>query len=505
MHITIWILGDQLVKEHPALLAAQKSVSKKDITILLIQSQTQANRYPYHIRKLTFLYSAMQHYAEEHRSEGYPVKLIKAKNTVEGFKNYLNDCKTSQIFTMAASSKRGRSFQENLSERIEKPVKIFPNTQFLCEQFDPFPDVDPGSTIRQEKFYREMRKHFNLLLDDKGAPVQGKWNFDEKNRQSLPQDHQPPGVIQFEPGSVTQRVMKDILDNYQTIGSPEGFDLAVNRDQANQAAKDFFDNRLSHFGTYEDAMSTKYGILYHSMLSPYINVGLLDPLDLAKTAEKAYKAGIAELNNVEGFIRQVIGWREYMYWQYHRFMPELPQVSFGTSSNRLPRFFWDGKTDMNCLKHVIDRVLQSGYCHHIERLMIVSNFCLLAGISPQEVYDWFSSAFIDAYEWVMLPNVYGMGLYADGGKIATKPYISSANYINKMSNYCSDCTYNKNARTGAKACPYNFLYWQFLIKNQNTLESNHRMARMLYHLKNFNVQDKKAVAKCSDQFLQDLQ
>lgn len=504
MHITVWILGDQLLKEHPALLAARELVSKKDITVLLIQSQAQANRYPYHIKKLTFLYSAMQSFAEELDLNHYQVQLIKAKNTVKGFKKYLHDHQTSQVFTMAASSKRGQAFQQNLSERIEKPVKVFPNTQFLCEQFDPFPEIEPDSIIRQEQFYREMRKHYHILMDENRQPVQGKWNFDQKNRQPLPKDQQHPEIIRFEPASTTQQVMKELINDYQTTGNPDGFDLAVNCDQANQAARDFFDNRLSHFGTYEDAMHTHYDVLYHSKLSPYLNVGLLDPLELAKTAEKAYQEGKASLNNVEGFIRQIIGWREYMYWQYKRLMPGISQSQFINGSNALPKFFWDGNTDMNCIKHVVERVLQSGYCHHIERLMILSNFCLLTGIESQEVFDWFSSAFVDAFEWVMVPNVYGMGLFVDGGKIATKPYISSANYINKMSNYCKKCSYDKNSRTSVNACPFNFLFWNFLIKNERKFKGNYRMARMLYHLKNLSDQDRREISTSTDRFLQKI-
>jgi deoxyribodipyrimidine photolyase-related protein len=288
--------------------------------------------------------------------------------------------------------------------------------------------------------------------------------------------------------------MTEVIQKYQTVGIPGGFDLAVNRNQANQAAEDFFKNRLANFGTFEDAMSANYEILYHSKLSPYINVGLLEPLELAKRAEKAYRDGEAALNNVEGFIRQVVGWREYMYWQYQRVKLDSTPDQNGNATNPLPGFFWDGNTDMNCLKHVIDRVLNSGYCHHIERLMILTNFCLLAEIAAEEVYEWFSTSFIDAYEWVMSPNVYGMGLYADGGQIATKPYISSANYINKMSDYCKNCSFDKNSRTGSNACPFNFLYWQFLITNEATLKTNHRMARMLYHLKNFSEEDKVEIA-----------
>ena len=495
MAILVWILGDQLLKAHPALLKAAEIAPKKDLHVVLIESQAQLNRYRYHIKKLTFLISAMRHYAKELRAIGYQVRIVQALDTLTGLKQFSLDHKISRVFTMAASSKRGQTFQEQLSSELSLPVTILPNTQFLCGQFDPFPDVQPNQIIRQETFYRSMRGHFGLLMEENGQPVNGQWNLDAKNRQPLPRDHQPPVVLGFEPDQLTQQVMQEVRTNYQTIGCPEGFTLATTRAQANLAAEDFFNHRLIHFGTYEDAMHSEYQMLYHSKLSPYTNVGLLEPLELAKRAENAYRDGEAALNNVEGFIRQVVGWREYMYWQYQRLPPKLLQEPFTNKSNPLPKFFWDGKTKMNCLKHVIDRVLEFGYCHHIERLMILTNFCLLAEINAEEVFDWFMSTFVDAYEWVMVPNVYGMGLYAGDGQIATKPYISSANYINKMSNYCKYCAYDKNSRAESNACPFNFLYWHFLIKNEVLLRKNHRMARMLYHLQNFSEKEKKEIKK----------
>ncbi len=246
-------------------------------------------------------------------------------------------------------------------------------------------------------------------------------------------------------------------------------------------------------------------VLFHSQLAVYLNIGLLDPLDLVRAAERAYHNGTAEINNVEGFIRQVIGWREYMYWQYQRLMPGLITGNYWAADHPLPTFFWKkGETRLNCLGNVIDRVLTSGYTHHIERLMVLSNFCLLTGINPHQVYEWFSCAFIDAYEWVMAPNVFGMGLYADGGNVATKPYIASANYINRMSDYCKDCYYDKNQRTGPQACPYNFLYWNFLLKHQENLGKNPRMARMMHNLRFLDDEESSVVQDQAREFITSL-
>ena len=298
--------------------------------------------------------------------------------------------------------------------------------------------------------------------------------------------------------------MREIDQKYPGVGQVTGFDLAVTHQQAQQAAVDFFDRRLVDFGAYEDAMSSNYGTIYHSRLSPYLNLGLLDPLVLAQEAQKRYNDEQAPINSVEGFIRQVVGWREFIYWQYWRLMPDIAESNYWKANRPLPQMFWDGETEMNCLQHAIQRALRAGYTHHIERLMVISNFCLLAGINPSAVNDWFLSAFIDAYEWVMLPNVFGMGLNADGGVIATKPYIASANYINKMSDYCQNCVFDRKSRTGERACPFNFLYWNFMLRHENTLRSNPRMGRSLLGLRHLDQDERMRVNEKAAQFLYGL-
>jgi deoxyribodipyrimidine photolyase-related protein len=248
-------------------------------------------------------------------------------------------------------------------------------------------------------------------------------------------------------------------------------------------------------------MSSQFETIYHARLSPYLNLGLLDPLELAQEAQNRYFAGEAPINSVEGFIRQLMGWREFMYWQYWRLGPEIATENHWQAEGSLPAFFWHGDTEMNCLRTVIRRALNAGYTHHIERLMVLSNFCLLAGINPPEVNRWFQSVYIDAYEWVMLPNVFGMGLSADGGVIATKPYIASSNYINKMSDYCRDCTFDRKQRTGETACPFNYLYWNFILKHEGSLRSNPRMGRSLLGLRHLDEEERHRVQASADQFL----
>jgi deoxyribodipyrimidine photolyase-related protein len=283
-----------------------------------------------------------------------------------------------------------------------------------------------------------------------------------------------------------------------------GFDLAVTPEQAGQALEDFLEQRLAQFGPYEDAMTGRSELLYHSLLSPYLNLGLLDPLQVARQAEARYLAGEAPLPSVEGFIRQVIGWREYLYWQYWRQAPDWGTANYWAAQRRLPGFFWTGETDLHCLGQAIRRALQTGYTHHIERLMLLSNYCLLAGIQPNAVNAWFSACYIDAYEWVMQPNVLGMGLFADGGLTATKPYIGSANYISKMSDYCQSCRYQPRQRTGADACPYNFLYWNFLIEHETRLRANPRLGPAVLGLRRLDPSERQAIQQQAREYLDEL-
>jgi deoxyribodipyrimidine photolyase-related protein len=501
MPVTVWILGDQLLSPHPALQTLAKQLPQQEIIVLMIESREQARRLPYHAKKLVLLFSAMRHYAQALRASGYTVDYRVAANTTEAIASHWQEYRQKRLLMMSASSNRGQKFQKSLPQKLGVETHIIPNSQFLSTNYDPLPDVEPGQTVRQETFYRGMRQHFKLLMDDQGQPVGGTWNYDQKNRQSLPKNLTPPGIIRFEPDALTKQVMQEVGQFGSLTGSVAGFDLAVTREAALRAVDDFLIQRLPNFGTYEDAMRQNDAVIFHSKLAVYLNLGLLTPLELVEAAERCYYDGTAEINNVEGFIRQVIGWREYMYWQYQRLMPGLGDENYWGSVNPLPKFFWHSETRLNCLSQVIQRVLDMGYAHHIERLMLLSNFCLLADIRPDHVYDWFNSAFIDAYEWVMMPNVYGMGLYADGGKIATKPYIASANYINKMSDYCLTCSFDKNKRTGEKACPFNFLYWNFLLKHQDKLRKNYRMARMLHNLKFLDDEEKVAVGDHSQRFI----
>jgi len=472
--ITVWILGDQLLQQHPALAAAEAAVGRDGVRVLLIESAARLAQQPYQRKKLALLLSAMRHYGAALAAAGYQVDYRQAADFRSGLHEHCAQQQPTRLLTMAAAEEPTRRFQHALGSTLGLPVDLLPNTQFLVGQFTPFADAPAERSIIMASFYRAMRRHFGVLLTADGSPVGGRWSYDAENRKPLPRNAQPPAPPSFPPDAITSAVLDEVARLPNGIGEVADFALAVTAGEATAALARFISERLPDFGAYEDAMSRRSALIYHSGLSPYLNLGLLTPMQLIRAAEAAYAADQAPLNSVEGFIRQVLGWREYMYWQYWRRLPILRTANGWHASRPLPAWFWTGETELACLHHTLSRALQTGYTHHIERLMLLCNFCLLAGIDPQAVNTWFLAAYVDAYEWVMLPNVIGMGLNADSG-IATKPYIASASYINKMSDYCAGCRYNPKQRSGPDACPFNRLYWNFLIEHEAELRANPRL------------------------------
>jgi deoxyribodipyrimidine photolyase-related protein len=497
---TVWILGDQLLETHPALALVE---DKATVRVLLIESRGRMGKLPYQRKKLVLLVSAMRHYAEDLRRQGFAVDLIRAESFEIGLRRHVAQYKTAQLLTMAAASYHGRLFQARLEERLGITVKILPNTQFLIGRYNPIPDPEPDKRYVMEGFYRDMRRHFDLLMEG-GEPAGGRWNFDAENRKKLPKSVEPPPPISFTPDAITQEVMAEVAAIPGGVGMVEGFDYAVTRAAALSALRDFLDHRLALFGDYEDALTRRSHVVYHSLLSPYLNLGLLEPLEVATAVQEAYRAGKAPINAAEGFVRQVIGWREFMAWQYWRQMPGMQDLNAWEAARALPRFVWTGETEMACLAFAIKRALDTGYNHHIERLMLLSNFFLLAGINPRLVNDWFLALYIDAYEWVMPPNVIGMGLNADDGLTATKPYIASANYINKMGDHCAGCRLDPKKRLGEDACPFNFLYWNFILAHEERLRANPRTSRNVWGLRHLDSAEREQIRRQAASFLASL-
>lgn len=505
MRITVWIPGDQLLKDHPALDYAKAHTTNEHIRVLMIESREQTFRLPYQRKKLVLLLSAMRHYARHLQESGIGVDYRSAASTAEAIQAHLASFKPDLLVAMSASTYTGRRFQGNLEQQLQIRTLLLPNTMFLVDSFNPYPDPQPGKRYVMENFYREMRRHHRILLDDADQPVGGAWNFDKDNRKPLPRSVVPPEPLLFPPDALTQQVMQEIEAFDSHVGTADGFALAVTHDDALRALNDFIDHRLADFGTYEDAMSAQHGILFHSVLSPYVNIGLLTPMQMVNAALRAFEAGNAPINAVEGFVRQIIGWREYIYWQYWRQMPSLQDANAWNGKRTMPRMFWDADTPMNCVHHVVKRLIDTGYTHHIERLMIICNFCLLAGVDPAEVADWFLTFYVDAYEWVVYPNVIGMGMNADGGQTATKPYVASANYIHKMSDYCAGCRFDHRQRTGDNACPFNYLYWNFMIEHEISLRSNPRLGKNVLGLRHLDEMERGRVRAEAEAFLNGLE
>ncbi len=506
-NLSVWILPDQLIDGHPAVTQAKEEVGVEHLRVVMVESLAWMSRLPYHRKRQVLILSAGRHYAKELRDQGIEVDLIQADDTKAGLQRHLKQHPTTRLITMQSTEQSIRDWQLSKAEsELGLATTVLPNSMFLVEQYNPIPKPEPGKRHLMEHFYRSMRKHFRILIDVEGKPTGGRWNFDKDNRESLKDDIKLPQIPRFAPDKITKAVVKEVNEGRfgDGVGSTDHFGLAVTRRDAEQAFDDFLSHRLYDFGRFEDAMQSDEGVLFHSVLSPYLNLGLLEPETLVRAAEKRYRNGNAPINSVEGFIRQILGWREFIYWQYHRQMPALREANSWNAQRPLPRLFWDGETEMNCLRAVISRLIENGYTHHIERLMVLCNFCVLSGIDPAAVADWFLTFYVDSHDWVVLPNVIGMGLNADGGVTATKPYIASANYINRMSDFCKSCNYRHRERTGEKACPFNTLYWNFLIEHEELLRTNPRFGPAVLGLKRIDQHQRREIQADATRILSGL-
>lgn len=485
MAVGIWILGDQLWVGQAALKSCADR--KLETPIILIESLNHVRQRPYHKQKLILVWSAMRHFANELRAEGWSVTYKIADDFTPSLTDWVQQQGLQELRVMAPTDRPFANYLANLS--LPCDLTLLPNNQFLWSR-EAFEDwAESRQSLLMESFYREGRQRFGVLMEGK-QPIGGQWNFDQQNRQPPKGKLEPPEPLWFEPDSTTREVIDWVNTlELETFGEAEPFRWGISRSHACQVLNYFIQSRLQTFGPYQDAMVTGAETLWHAMLSPYLNLGLLHPLEVIDAVEQAYHENDLPINSVEGFIRQVLGWREYMHGIYHAVKADYPERNFFNHTQPLPDFFWTADTPMNCLHQTLDSVKRTGYAHHIQRLMVLSNFSLIAGLSPQAVEDWFHTAFIDAYDWVMQTNVIGMGLFADGGVLATKPYASSANYINRMSDYCKGCQYNRKARTGDNACPFNFFYWDFLARHRHQLSSQGRMNFILANLDRMSAEE----------------
>ena len=539
----LWLLGDQLNPDLDALADADE--------VLLIEAHGFADRKPYHAHKLTLVFSAMRHFRDELTERGHDVTYLKAESFGEGLDEYLADRSNPNIRLMRpASHGAGERLRELVAERggsldlLESELFWTTPTDWREWTGEPGDEREGGSlldengtagrTYRQENWYRHVRRETGVLMDG-DDPVGGEWNYDGLNQETPPDEWTPPERPRFEPDDRTRETHAWVRDRFDTWGDDglDAFAWPVTREESLAALDAFVREGLASFGRYEDAMVTGEPFLSHSLLSPAINLGLLNPREPVRAVEAAYEergvepgaydpdedaesgesttldafaesdadASVTDssdadasepddadrppvpLNAVEGFIRQVLGWREFMRHVYREAMPELATANQLDQSRALPPAYWDGDTDMTCLSEAVGHVREYGYAHHIERLMVLSNFALIYGVDPGELNEWFHLGFVDAYHWVTTPNVVAMGSFGTD-VLSSKPYAASGNYVNRMSDHCASCPYTVSRTTGEGACPFNALYWDFLKENEETLRGTGRMGLMYSHVDN---------------------
>ena len=482
-----------------------------DCIILMMEVAEEAGTVPHHRKKLIFLFSVMRHFAKELQAQGWTVDYVKlddisnAGSFTSEMTRAIERHNISQIRVCEPSEYRVLETVKGWETAFNLQITIMPDDRFIATHDEFAAWAEGRKQYRMEFFYRIMRRKTGLLMDG-DKPEGGKWNYDSENRKPAKDDLFMPKPLRFQPDPITQHVIEMVKREFPThFGSADGFFFAVTRDGAKEALGYFVKNVLPRFGDYQDAMLTDEPFLYHSLLSMYLNAGLLSPLEICEAVEQAYTEGKAPLNAAEGYIRQIIGWREYVRGIYWLKMPEYLEENALNATRDLPDFYWTGETDMQCLSQAVGQTIEHAYAHHIQRLMITGNFALLIGVDPKQLHEWYLAVYIDAFEWVELPNTLGMSQFGDGGLLGSKPYASSGAYINRMSNYCKSCKYNVKERVGEDACPFNSLYWHFIARNEETLSGNNRMSMPYRNLAKMDDDVRQSLMCQAESFLAKLQ
>ncbi|MCM8536602.1 MAG: cryptochrome/photolyase family protein [Lentisphaeraceae bacterium] len=495
------ILGDQL---HESISSLSDVDSSNDL-IVMMEIKTETGYADHHKKKLIFILSAMRHFGVK-LSEKFKVKYFKfgdednRQSFVENMRFILDDGNFDKLVVTEPGEYRLLKIFEDEFSKFDVEVEIREDDRFLTTKSEFRKFALNQKDLKMENFYRMTRKKTGYLMDEAGKPVGGKWNYDHENRSAYKFEDPIQPRLRFEADSITQDVMRLVECEFdQSIGDSKDFNEPVTTEQAIEVYEYFLENILQLFGKYQDAMIDEEPLMFHSRISHLINVGILPVKYVCDKVVK--KVGSVPLSSIEGFLRQTIGWREYIRGVYWLWMPDYKESNFFSHYRKLPKFYWDAKTDMNCVRSVVQDTIKNAYSHHIQRLMITGNLALLMEVNPKEVHDWYLGVYDDAYEWVELPNTFGMALYADGGAMSTKPYVSSGNYINKMSNFCKSCSYSVKLKTGESACPFNYLYWYFLDKNKEKLSSNRRLFMPYRNLAKKTDKDLQEIHKSSERFL----
>lgn len=477
------LLGDQLNSKH-----SWYKTTDKNIVYCFFEMEQETNYVVHHIQKVVGFFLAMREFAEQLEENGHQVvyyKINDKNNTQSLTENLSNLIKELSIENFEYQYPDEYRLDEQLSKfckQLSIPFEAFETEHFFTSRDELKTFFKGKKQYLMESFYRYMRKKHHVLMEN-STPEGGLWNYDKSNRKKWQENTLIPPYISFNHN--VESVVNEIQDaNVKTIGNinVKNFDYPINREEALQQIDYFCEHLLVYFGDFQDAMHTDQINLYHSRISFAMNCKLISPKEvIEKSIHTFRKDKNIDISQIEGFVRQILGWREYMRGMYWALMPEYKTLNSLQNYNDLPDFYWTGNTKMNCLKNAINNSLDNAYAHHIQRLMITGNFALLTQVHPDNVDSWYLGIYADAIEWVQLTNTRGMSQFADGGKIATKPYVSSGSYIDKMSNYCGSCHYNKKEKIGENACPFNSLYWNFLDDKKEQLQGNRRMG-MMYNL-----------------------
>ncbi len=500
----ILILGDQLTPE----LSSLQGVTPDETVVLMAEVVGEASYVRHHKKKIAFLFSAMRHFAEELRLAGWQVDYVQL--------NDAGNCGSLAGELLRAAERHGAAHirvTEPGEWRVQQglqaldtalDIEILPDDRFIASHAEFNSWAEGRKALRMEYFYREMRRKTGLLMDGE-QPEGGQWNFDHDNRKAAERNLLMPQPLRFAPDAITREVIDLVEARFADhFGTLEPFWFATTRADAKAAFAHFLKTALPHFGDYQDAMLAGEKFLYHAVVSLYLNCGLLDPLEMCRAVEAEYRGGRVPLNAAEGFIRQIIGWREYVRGIYWREGPDYVHRNVLNATRPLPEFYWSADTKMACIKACVEQTRDEAYAHHIQRLMVTGNFALLAGVDPYELHEWYLAVYADAFEWVEAPNTVGMSQFADGGLLASKPYVASGAYIDRMSDYCGSCSYNVKAKAGRKACPFNYLYWDFIARHHDRLKGNPRMAQMVRNYDRFSDERKREIAADAADFLASL-
>ena len=494
------VLGDQLSDR----LQSFADLDPDQDALAFIEAEEESTHVWASKPRIAYFLSAMRHFASQCRQRGYRTlyhALGETKPQRPKLAELLRDIlQEQQPQTLRLTRPGDYRLQEAIlsaCRETQTPLELVEDDSFLCSPTQFARHAAGRKSLRMEFFYREMRRRHRILMDGE-QPAGGAWNFDASNRQAF--GKQGPERLfprlDFPPDELTREVLASVATRFRNHpGDLSRFAWPVTRTQALAALDDFVENHLPNFGQHQDAMWTGEPFLSHSLLSPCLNLKLLDPLEVIQAAETAYRQKRVPIESAEGFIRQILGWREYARGIYWRFMPEYLERNALQAHEALPAFYWTGQTEMRCLREVIGQTLETGYAHHIQRLMVTGLYSLLLGVKPQEIHQWYLAVYVDAVEWVELPNTLGMSQYADGGVMASKPYIATGKYIQRMSNYCQGCRFNPNERLGENACPFTTLYWDFLDQHRDKLRTNPRLSMQLRNLDRLDKSELAAIRR----------